>query len=66
VPAGQKGLHASGHACGTDLLQIAGEISPQVLIPIHSLNPAFFSDHLSSSGISVMLPVMNGTIELWP
>ncbi len=66
VPAGQKGLHASGHACGPDLLQIAREISPQVLIPIHSLNPTFFSDHLSSSGISVMLPVMNGTIELHP
>ncbi|HXZ30307.1 MAG TPA: MBL fold metallo-hydrolase, partial [Dehalococcoidia bacterium] len=30
----EKGLHASGHACGPDLLRVASEIQPEVLIPV--------------------------------
>ncbi len=62
IPDGEQGLHASGHACGPDLLEIALKIKPDVLIPIHSQYPDFYSDHLS--GISVTLPAVGETIEL--
>ena len=64
IPEGEKGLHASGHACGLDLLEIARQIRPEVLIPVHSEYPSFYSDHLGDSGISVILPTVGGTIEV--
>ncbi len=64
VPDGEKGLHASGHACGLDLLEIARQIGPQVLIPVHSEHPDFYTEHLSDSGIGVILPTVGGTIEV--
>ena len=64
VPDGEKGLHASGHACGLDLLEIAHEIRPQILIPIHSQHPEFYVEHLSNSKINVLLPASGGTIEI--
>jgi len=64
VPDGEKGLHASGHACGSDLLEIAHEIKPEILIPVHSEQPGFYIDHLSNSGINVILPTVGGTIEV--
>jgi mRNA degradation ribonuclease J1/J2 len=51
IPEEEKGLHASGHACGPDLLRVAGEIQPQVLIPVHSENPEFYVDNLAGSGM---------------
>jgi len=64
VPDGEQGLHASGHACATDLLEIAREIIPKVLIPVHSQQPGFYSQHLGGSGINVLLPAVGGTIEV--
>jgi len=64
VPDGENGLHASGHACGPDLLDIARRIKPDVLIPIHSEYPDFYVDHLTSSGINVTLPRLGVTIEI--
>jgi ribonuclease J len=64
VPNGERGLHASGHACGPDLLEIARKIKPEVLIPVHSEYPGFYVDHLISSGINVILPTLGGTIEI--
>ena len=64
VPEGEKGLHASGHACGPDLFDIARQIKPEVLIPVHSEYPGFFADHLGSSGITVTIPMVGGTIEV--
>ena len=64
IPDGEKGLHASGHACGADLLRVAQEIRPQVLIPVHSEQPGFFVERLSGSKISVILPAMGGTLEI--
>ena len=64
VPEDEKGLHASGHACGPDLLKIACEIKPEILIPVHSESPSFYIDHLSGSGIDVLLPTVGKTIEL--
>lgn len=64
IPDAEKGLHASGHACGTDLLKLAQEIKPEVLIPIHSERPDLYIAPLSSTGIGVTLPSVGQTIEL--
>ncbi len=64
VPDVEKGLHASGHACGPDLLEIAQQIRPDVLIPVHSEHPGFYIDHLGGSGINVILPTVGGTIGI--
>ena len=64
VPDGEKGLHASGHACGLDLLEIAREIKPETLIPVHSEYPSFYIEHLSNGHINVILPTVGGTIEI--
>lgn len=64
VPDGEEGLHASGHACGSDLLAIAREIESEVLIPIHSESPEFFLEHLENSGIKVILPEPGEAIEI--
>jgi ribonuclease J len=64
IPEAEKGLHASGHGCGLDLLRIAREIRPELLIPVHSEKPEFYVDNLADSGIDVMLPTEHGTIEI--
>lgn len=64
IPEGEGGLHASGHACGPDLLKVALEIKPEVLIPVHTEKPGLFVEHLSGSGIEVILPEMGRVIEL--
>jgi len=64
IPEEEKGLHASGHACGSDLLRIAREIKPEVLIPVHSEKPEFYVDNLSDSGIDVILPTEYGTVDI--
>ena len=62
IPDEEKGLHASGHACGPDLLKIALEIKPQVLIPVHSEKPEFYVDKLKGSGIEVRVPEVGGVM----
>jgi ribonuclease J len=64
IPDEEKGLHASGHACGPDLLKIALEIKPEVLIPIHSENARFYDEKLTGSGIEVRLPKLGGVMEV--
>ena len=64
IPEDEKGLHASGHAGGTDLIQIARKVQPQVLIPVHSEHPEDYAEHLSDSGIEVILPTIGRSIEL--
>jgi ribonuclease J len=64
IPEKQRGLHASGHACGLDLLRIAREIQPEVLIPVHSEKPEFYVDNLSDSGINVTLPTEGEAIKV--
>jgi ribonuclease J len=63
IPEGERGLHASGHACGPDLLAIAQEIKPEILIPVHSESPDFYLEYLGTSGIKVLLPSPGETIE---
>jgi len=64
IPEEEKGLHASGHACGPDLLRIAREIQPEMLIPVHSEKPEFYVDNLSDSQIDVVLPTEYGNVEI--
>jgi ribonuclease J len=64
IPEEEKGLHASGHACGPDLLRIVREIQPELLIPVHSEKPEFYDDNLSDSRINVILPTEGGMIEI--
>jgi ribonuclease J len=64
IPEEEKGLHASGHACGPDLLRVASGIQPEMLIPVHSEKPEFYKDNLSGSGIRVILPTENGIVEI--
>jgi ribonuclease J len=64
IPESEKGLHASGHACGADLLEIARQIKPDILIPVHSEYPEFYLERLNGSGISVLLPGAGGTLEV--
>jgi ribonuclease J len=62
VPVEEKGLHASGHACGADLLRIAREINPEILIPVHSEKPEFYAENLADSGIEVRIPENAGEV----
>jgi len=64
IPEEERGLHASGHACGPDLLDVARGIKPEVLIPVHTEHPDFYTEHLGGSGIDVVLPTVGGTIEV--
>ncbi len=64
VPESEKGLHASGHACGSDLLEIARLIKPELLIPVHSEHPDFSSEHLGGEGVDIILPGFGATIEI--
>jgi len=64
IPEGEQGLHASGHACGPDLLEIARQIKPELLIPVHSESPGFYIDQVSNRDITVMLPTAGGAIEV--
>ncbi|MEE8637244.1 MAG: MBL fold metallo-hydrolase [Dehalococcoidia bacterium] len=64
IPEEEKGLHASGHACGPDLLRIAREIQPETLIPVHSEKPEFYEENLRNSGIDVILPTEGGTMGI--
>ncbi len=63
IPEAEKGLHASGHASSPDLIRIAREIKPDVLMPVHSEYPGFYIDHLDSSA-AVVLPAAGQAIEL--
>jgi len=64
IPEEERGLHASGHACGPDLLRLAREIQPQMLIPVHSEKPEFYADNLGDSGMRIILPTEGGTVEI--
>ncbi len=64
IPDEEKGLHASGHACGTDLLKIVKSIRPKTVIPVHSESPEVYIKSLDGNGIEVRLPEANGIIEV--
>ncbi|MFA4836662.1 MAG: MBL fold metallo-hydrolase RNA specificity domain-containing protein [Dehalococcoidia bacterium] len=58
----EKGYHSSGHACGTDLLDLIRRINPKILIPIHTEDPGYFVQNLKGTGIEVRVPIEGQTI----
>ncbi len=64
IPEVEKGLHASGHACGRDLLKMVQAIKPEILIPVHSERPDLYIDSLKNSDIDIILPEVGRVVEL--
>ncbi|MFC2026970.1 MBL fold metallo-hydrolase RNA specificity domain-containing protein [Chloroflexota bacterium] len=64
IPDAEKGLHASGHTYVSDLIRMAREIKPEILIPVHSEHPDLYLTPLRGTGISVTLPVLGQMLEL--
>jgi ribonuclease J len=52
-------LHASGHASGSELIDIIRRVRPQRLVPIHTQDPVFFLNALAQDDIEVVLPTPN-------
>lgn len=49
----EKGLHASGHITGPDLLKLIDKINPQIVIPVHTENHEFFRKNIHSSKLKL-------------
>jgi ribonuclease J len=56
VPEGEQTLHSSGHASGSELFGLIRSVAPQILIPIHTLEPDYFKREFSGTGIEVRRP----------
>ena len=56
-----KQYHASGHAPRSDLKQIAEEINPELLIPIHTEHPEMYQDLVD---IPIILPTRGRRISI--
>jgi ribonuclease J len=51
-------LHASGHACGDELVEFVRTVKPEILIPIHTEHPEWWEEKLKGSGIEIRKPVV--------
>ena len=60
---GEQGFHSSGHASGSELLDIIETISPSVVIPIHTENPQLFSAKVGAQR-RVIVPQVGIPIEV--
>jgi len=63
IPEAERGLHASGHATGPELLKLIQDIAPRVLLPVHTQHPDYFARNLEGTGIEVKLPVYGEKIR---
>lgn len=59
----ERGLHASGHATGGEILDMVRRIAPQTVIPVHTQHPGLFAEKLYESGIEVRLPEYGVPLE---
>jgi ribonuclease J len=57
-------LHSSGHAPGADLVAVIKEIAPEVLIPIHTEHPEYFSEALRGEPIEIRVPEYGERINI--
>ncbi len=48
-PQFTKGYHASGHVSKSDLVKIIGTIDPDIIIPVHTDNPEWFSKNFDNA-----------------
>lgn len=55
-------IHASGHASGPELLELARVMRPKMIIPIHTEHPEIFQEELGDK--KVILPEQGKPIEL--
>ena len=53
VPEMDRRYHASGHASGADVAWVIDEIDPEVIIPVHTENPGWFTERFEG----VIVPV---------
>lgn len=56
IPEAEQGLHSSGHASGPELLSLIRNISPRILIPIHTQDPSYLEENLKRTGIEIRQP----------
>jgi len=43
-----KGFYGSGHLSQNDLVKVIDEINPDKIIPIHTQQPEWFTDHFDN------------------
>ena len=65
VAEAERGLHSSGHASASELLEIIETINPRIVIPIHTEAPELFADKLSAQR-QVIIPEVGVSIEVPP
>lgn len=58
-------IHSSGHASQPDLLKMVDEISPRLVIPVHTEHPQLFITLLNQKGIEVTCPEEGKPIEVF-
>ncbi len=56
-------IHASGHACGPEIIDMIKYISPKYVIPVHTEKPEYFVDMLKYTDIDVELPALGDTVK---
>lgn len=61
IPKFESGYHASGHISPDELLRIINEISPEMIMPVHTENPDWFKN---LPDYQVILPQNGVKIEL--
>jgi ribonuclease J len=63
IPEDQRGLHASGHASGEQLLDLIRRVRPKAVVPIHTELPEAFR-MLEREGLDVLVPNYGEAIVL--
>jgi len=48
-PQFMKGYHASGHVSKSDLIRVIETIDPDIIIPVHTDSPEWFSDNFENA-----------------
>ena len=62
IPEEERGLHASGHSTGGEIIHFVKEIAPQMVIPVRVRRDneidghQYFQEQLHSTGIKVAIP----------
>jgi len=60
----ERGLHASGHASGPELIDFVKGVRPKMVIPIHTQRPDIFEQELAGTGIAVHVPRVGEPIPI--
>lgn len=60
----QYQVHASGHILPHQLKEVIQRIGPELVIPVHTENPALFQRYISDVDCEIELPEEGGTIDL--